>query len=70
MKWGEGRMDRRDTIIHSLAVAVPSAFVTSLVLGILDDHLSWPIALAIAIVPGVLSGLAAHYLYRHMAKQP
>ena len=41
----------------------------SLLLGILDEHFSWIVALAIAIVPAVLSGLATQYLYNRIANK-
>ena len=63
-------MNRKGNFVSSLVFAVPTAFVMSLVLGILDDHLAWLVAFAIAIVPGVLSGWAAHYLYNRIAEKP
>ena len=63
-------MNRIDSLVRGLVTAVPTAVVLSLVLGILDDHLAWPVALAIAFVPGALSGLAAYYLYLRMTKKP
>ena len=66
----EEPMNRKGNFVSSLVFAVPTAFVMSLVLGILDDHLAWLVAFAIAIVPGVLSGWAAHYLYNRIAEKP
>ena len=59
-----------DRIVPSLIFAVPYAVVFTLVRGVLDDHLLWPVALAIAIVPGLLTGFAAYYLYTRIAKKP
>ena len=63
-------MNPKGNVVYSLVIAVSTAAVTSVVLGILDDHLAWIVALAIAIVPGVLTGWTAQYLYNHMAKKP
>ena len=63
-------MNRQGNVVSSVVIAVPTACVMSLLLGILDEHFSWIVALAIAIVPAVLSGWAAHYLYNRIANKP
>ena len=49
-------MNRQGNVVSSVVIAVPTACVMSLLLGILDEHFSWIVALAIAIVPAVLGG--------------
>ena len=63
-------MNRKGNVVSIVVVAVPTSVVMSLLLGILDDHFAWIVALAIAIVPAVLSGWVAHYLYNRMANKP
>ena len=48
----EEPMNPKGNVVYSLVIAVSTAAVTAVVLGILDDHLAWIVALAIAIVPG------------------
>ena len=50
---------RKGNFVSGLVVGIPTASVTSVVLGILGDHLAWNVAIGIAIVPGVLVGWAA-----------
>ncbi len=51
-----------------LVIVVPTAVVTSLTMNFLSDHYSWPVSLAIGAVAGVLSGLAALFLYNLLRK--
>ena len=63
-------MSRKGNVVSRVVIAVPTAFVTSLLLGILDEHFVWIVALAIAIVPGVLTAWVAHHLYNRIAQRP
>ena len=63
-------MNRRLGVVEILVIAVPTSIVFSLVRARLDDQLMWIVAVAIAIVPGVLAGLVAQYLYKRMVKKP
>lgn len=50
-------MDRKRNTVASVVVIVPTTAVILIVRGIIDDHMSWPVALAIALVPGALKWL-------------
>ena len=52
----------------ALVIAVPTGFVTSLTMNFLEDQYSWPAALAIGAVAGILSGLVALGLYKLLRK--
>ena len=63
-------MNRKGSVVDSAVVVVPTAIVFVLVSGILEDHFTWIVALAIAIVPSALAGWVAQHLYNHMVKKP
>ena len=52
----------------TLVIVIPTSFVASIVINLLDDQFSWPASNGIGIVAGVATGLIAYGIYRLVRK--
>ena len=52
----------------NLVVVIPTAFITSFMMNILDDNFGFVVALLISVILGVIGGLLALLIYRHLVK--